>query len=294
VLRSGFAAGLAAYLLWGLFPLYWPLLAPAGAVEILAHRILWSMVVVAVLLAATQGFKWVRDLGRRRALLLGLAAALITINWGGYIYGVNSGHVVETSLGYFINPLVTVALAVSVVGETLRKPQWVAVGIAAAAVVVLTVAYGRPPWIALTLAFSFGFYGLVKKQVGVGGTQSLAIETTFLFLPALACVIYLQASGKGTLTTEGAGHELLLAGGGIATAVPLMLFGAAAVRIPLTTIGLLQYVAPIIQFVIGVALRHEAMPAARWAGFVLVWSAVIVFTWDSLRARRLALVTVRA
>ncbi|WP_372518032.1 EamA family transporter RarD [Solirubrobacter ginsenosidimutans] len=294
VLRSGFAAGLAAYLLWGLFPLYWPLLEPAGAVEILAHRILWSMVVVAILLVATQGFKWVRDLGRRRTLLLGVAAALITVNWGGYIYGVNSGHVVETSLGYFINPLVTVALAVSVVGETLRKPQWVAMGIAAAAVVVLTVAYGRPPWIALTLAFSFGFYGLVKKQVGVGGTQSLAIETTFLFLPALACVIYLQASGKGTLTTEGAGHVALLAGGGIVTAIPLILFGAAAVRIPLTTIGLLQYLAPILQFAIGVGIRGEAMPASRWAGFTLVWIAVALFTWDSLRIRRLAAVTVPA
>jgi len=140
VLRSGFAAGLAAYLLWGLFPLYWPLLEPAGPVEILAHRIVWSIVVVAILLAVTQGFRWVRDLGRRRALLLGLAAALITVNWGGYIYGVNSGHVVETSLGYFINPLVTVALAVTVVGERLRRPQWAAVGIAALAVVVLFVA----------------------------------------------------------------------------------------------------------------------------------------------------------
>jgi chloramphenicol-sensitive protein RarD len=286
VLRSGFAAGLAAYLLWGLFPLYWPLLEPAGAVEILAHRIVWSMVVVALLLAATQGFRWVRDLGTRRALLLGLAAALITLNWGGYIYGVNSGHVVETALGYFINPLVTVALAVTVVGEKLRRPQWIAVAIAAVAVVVLTVAYGRPPYIALLLAFSFGFYGLVKKQVGVGGTQSLAVETTFLFVPALAGIVVLQATGEGTLTSEGAGHVLLLAGGGIATAIPLMLFGAAAVRIPLTQIGLLQYVAPILQFIIGVAIKHEDMPTARWAGFVLVWAAVAVFTWDSLRRAR--------
>src|SRR3954466_9218465 len=195
VFRSGFAAGLAAYLLWGLFPLYWPLLEPAGAVEILAHRIVWSMVVVAVLLAATQGFRWIRDLGRRRALLLGLAAGLITLNWGGYIYGVNSGHVVETALGYFINPLVTVALAVTVVGEKLRRAQWVAVAIAGLAVAVLTVAYGRPPWIALTLAFSFGFYGLVKKQVGIGGTQSLAVETAFLFTPAALCALWLATSG---------------------------------------------------------------------------------------------------
>lgn len=292
MLRSGFAAGLAAYLLWGLFPLYWPLLEPAGAIEILAHRIAWSVVLLAGALAATQGFHWVRHLGLKRALLLGLAAALITANWGMYIYGVNSGHVVETSLGYFINPLVTVALAVTVVGERLRRAQWAAVAMAAAAVVVLTAAYGRPPWIALTLAFSFGFYGLVKKQVGVGGMQSLAVETTFLLAPALACVIALEASGSGTFASEGVDHALLLAGGGVATAVPLMLFGAAAVRIPLTTIGLLQYLAPVMQFAIGVGVRGEAMPPPRLAGFALVWIAIVLFTWDSLRARRL--VTVRA
>ena len=293
-LRSGFAAGLAAYLLWGLFPLYWPLLEPSGPVEILAHRIVWSVVLLAAVLALTQGFQWVRRLGRKKALLLALASALITINWGAFIYGVNNGHVVETALGYFINPLVTVALAVTVLGERLRRAQWIAVAIAATAVVVLTAAYGRPPWIALTLAFSFALYGLVKKQVGVGGTQSLAVETAFLFFPALLCVIWLQASGEGTFASEGADHALLLAGGGIVTAVPLMLFGAAAVRIPLTTIGLLQYLAPIMHFAIGVGIRHEAMPTSRLVGFVLVWIAIAVFTYDSLRARRAVPVTVRA
>ena len=286
MLRSGFAAGVAAYLLWGLFPLYWPLLEPAGAVEILAHRILWSVVLLVVVLAATQGFRWVRDLDRRRTWLLALAAALITLNWGAFIYGVNHGHVVETSLGYFINPLVTVALAVVVVGERLRTAQWAAVAVAGLAVAVLTVAYGRPPWIALILAFSFGFYGLVKKQVGIGGTQSLAVETAFLLLPALVCVLVLSASGRGTFGHEGAGHALLMIGGGIATAIPLMLFGAAAVRIPLITIGLLQYLAPIMHFGIGVGINGEEMPWPRWAGFVLVWVAVAVFTYDSLRARR--------
>ena len=285
MLRSGFAAGVAAYLLWGLFPLYWPLLEPAGPVEILAHRILWSVALLAVVLALTQGFRWVRQLDRRRAWLLALAAALITLNWGVFIYGVNHDHVVETSLGYFINPLVTVALAVSVVGERLRRAQWAAVGIAALAVVVLTAAYGRPPWIALILAFSFAFYGLVKKQVGIGGTQSLAVETAFLLGPALACVLVLSASGRGTFGSEGAGHALLMIGGGIATAIPLMLFGAAAVRIPLTTIGLLQYLAPIMHFGIGVGINGEEMPASRWAGFALVWVAVVVFTYDSVRAR---------
>ena len=151
---------------------------------------------------------------------------------------------------------------------------------------MLTVAYGRPPWIALTLAFSFGFYGLVKKQVGVGGTQSLAIETAFLFLPALICVLWLQADGSGTFTSEGPGHALLLGGAGIVTAVPLMLFGAAAVRIPLVTIGLLQYLAPIMHFGIGVGIRGEPMPPSRLAGFVLVWIAIVVFSYDSLRQRR--------
>jgi chloramphenicol-sensitive protein RarD len=286
VLRSGFAAGVAAYLLWGLFPLYWPLLEPAGPVEILAHRILWSVVLLAGILAATQGFKWVRHLDRRRALLLALAAALITLNWGAFIYGVNHDHVVETSLGYFINPLVTVALAVGILGERLRRAQWAAVAIAGLAVLVLTLAYGRPPWIALTLAFSFGFYGLVKKQVGMGGTQSLAVETAFLFAPALLCVLVLAGTGRGTFANEGAGHALLMAGGGVATAVPLMLFGAAAVRIPLTTIGLLQYLAPIMHFGIGVGINGEEMPWSRWAGFTLVWIAVVVFTVDSLQARR--------
>jgi chloramphenicol-sensitive protein RarD len=261
-------------------------LEPAGAVEILAHRIVWSVVLLVVVLALTGGFRWARDLSRKQLGLLALAAGLITVNWGMFIYGVNSGHVVETSLGYFINPLVTVALAVTIIGERLRTAQWAAVGIAAVAVIVLTVAYGRPPWIALTLAFSFGFYGLVKKQVGIGGTQSVAIETAFLFTPALLCVIWFAGSGEGTFGHEGGGHALLMAGGGIVTAIPLMLFGTAAVRIPLTTIGLLQYLAPIIQFGIGVGVRGESMPTSRWVGFSLVWLAVIVFTVDSLRARR--------
>ena len=270
--------------MWGLFPLYWPLLKPAGAVEILSHRIVWSVVLLVAILALTHGFRWARDLDRRRVLLLGLAAALITINWGVFIYGVNSDHVVETSLGYFINPLVTVALAVSVMGERLRRAQWAAVAIAGVAVAVLTLAYGRPPWIALILAFSFGFYGLVKKQVGLEGTQSLAVETAFLTAPALALVIWFAVSGKGTFGHEGAGHALLMIGGGVATAIPLMLFGAAAIRVPLTTIGLLQYLAPIMQFLIGVLIYDEHMALSRWLGFVLVWVAVIVFTVDSVRA----------
>lgn len=284
--RSGLAAGVAAYLLWGLFPLFWPLLEPAKPVEILAQRIVWSFVFIGAVLTLTLGFRWVRGIGRRRLALLSLAAVLITVNWGTFIYGVNSEHVVETSLGYFINPLVTVALAVTVLRERLSAAQGAAVGIAAVAVALLTIDYGHPPWIALTLACSFGLYGLIKKHVGVDGTQSLAIETAVLIVPALAYLAWLSGTGDGTFTTEGPGHAALIAAGGVATAVPLMLFGAAAIRIPLTTLGLIQYLAPIMQFLIGVLVYGEPMPISRLAGFALVWLALVVFTVDAVRSSR--------
>jgi chloramphenicol-sensitive protein RarD len=286
--RKGLAAGVSAYLLWGLFPLYWPLLEPAAPVEILAHRIAWSLVFVCALLAFTAGFGWLRTLGWHRARLLALAATLVTINWGTYIYGVNSEHVVETSLGYFINPLVTVALAVTVLGERLTRLQGVAVAIAGMAVVVLTVDYGRPPWIALILACSFGLYGLIKKRAGVDGVQSLAFETAFLTPFALGFLLVLAADGSGTFTTEGPGHAALLATAGVITAVPLMLFGTAAIRIPLATLGLIQYLAPVLQFAIGVLIYTEPMPASRFAGFALVWVALSIFTYDAVRGTRRA------
>ena len=284
--RSGLLAGIGAYLLWGLFPLYWPLLEPAAPVEILAHRIVWSLVFLVAVLGASLGFAWLRRLERRELGLLSLAALLITVNWGVFIYGVNSGHVVETSLGYFINPLVTVALAVGLLGERLSRAQGVAVAIAGVAVALLTIDYGRPPWIALTLAVSFGFYGLIKKRAGVDGTQSLVVETALLALPALGYLLWLP---DGTFTTEGTGHAALIMAGGIATALPLMLFGAAAIRLPLTTVGLLQYLAPSLQFLIGVAVYGEAMPLSRLAGFSLVWVALLIFAFDALPQRRVAL-----
>ncbi len=290
--RSGLAAGIGAYLLWGLFPLYWPLLEPAAPLEILAHRVAWSLAFLAVVLALTAGFAWVRTLGRRRARLLTLAAALVTVNWGTFIYAVNSDHVVEASLGYFINPLVSVALGVFVLGERLEAHQRVAVGIAAVAVLVLAIDYGRPPWIALTLAFSFGVYGLVKNRAGVGGAQSVAFETALVAPVAIAYIVWLEAAGNGTLVSEGAGHVALLVGGGITTAVPLMLFGAAAIRVPLTTIGLLQYMAPTLQFLIGVLVYSEPMPATRLAGFALVWVALAVFTVGAVQRARGARVAV--
>jgi chloramphenicol-sensitive protein RarD len=284
--RLGLLAGVGAYLLWGLLPLYWPLLEPAGAVEILAHRIAWSLVFVVALLALTSRFGWLRALDRRRAGMLALAAVLVTANWGTYIYCVNHERVVETSLGYFINPLVTVLLAVVVLREHLRPRQWAGIGIATVAVAVLTVDYGHPPWIALVLAGSFGLYGLVKKRVGMEGTQSLAVETGFMLVPAVAYLLWLGADGSGTFTTEGAGHAALLVLAGTVTAIPLILFGASAIRIPLVTLGLLQYLAPTMQFLIGVLIRGEPMPATRLAGFALVWLALAVFTADAVSAAR--------
>ena len=285
--RTGLAAGVAAYALWGLFPLYWPLLEPSGSAEILAHRVVWSFAFLVIVLALTSGFRWLATVGRRRAKLLALAAVLVTVNWGIFIYGVNSGHVVETSLGYFINPLVSVTLGVLVLGERLTRGQRIAVAIAALAVVVLAVDYGRPPWIALTLAGTFGGYGLIKNRVGMEGTPSVAIETAYLLLPALGFIAWLEATGRGTFADHSGGHAALIAAGGVVTAVPLMLFGAAAIRIPLSTLGVLQYITPSMHWLIGVFVRGEPMPAARLAGFALVWVALAVFTADALgRAHR--------
>jgi chloramphenicol-sensitive protein RarD len=286
--RRGVAYGAAAYLLWGLFPLFWPLLKPSGAVEILAHRIVWSLLVVVVILAVQRNWAWLRELGARRLRLLAGAAAIIAVNWGIYIYGVNTGHVVETSLGYFINPLVTVCLGVLIFGERLRRLQWVAVSLAGAAVAVLTVDYGRLPWIALALAFTFATYGVLKKKANTGAVESLTVETAVLFLPALAFLVVLASRGAATFGTAGPTHALLLATAGLVTAIPLLFFGAAATRVPLTVLGLLQYLAPILQFLIGVLVYHEPMPASRVAGFALVWMALIVFSVDGLTGRRRA------
>ncbi|MEV0228409.1 EamA family transporter RarD [Nonomuraea sp. NPDC050786] len=289
-LRRGVLFGIAAYTLWGLFPLYWPLLKPSGAVEILAHRMVWSLVVVAAVLAVRRHWSWFRPLVRQPAKLglLALAAVLVTVNWGVYIYAVNSGHVVESSLGYFINPLVNVLFGVVLLRERLRPLQWAAVGFGALAVVVLTLDYGRLPWIALTLATSFGVYGLVKKRANVAATEGLAIEALVLFLPALGYILFLQTGGQGTFAGQGLGHALLLIGSGVATAVPLIWFGAAAIRVPLSTMGLLQYIAPVLQFACGVLIAKETMPSSRWIGFSIVWLALAIFTYDSIRAARAA------
>jgi len=286
--RRGTLYGAGAYLLWGLFPLYWPLLAPAGALEVLAHRILWSLVVVVVLLGVTRRLPQLRAAvrDRRRLAQISLAAVVIAVNWGTYIYGVTNDRVVETSLGYFVNPIVTVLLGVLVLGERLRPVQWVAMGAALVAVVVLTVENGGPPWIALVLAFSFGTYGLLKKTAGVGAVEGLAIETAVLFPVAAAYVVAIGITGQGTFTSEGGGHAVLLALAGVVTAVPLLLFGAAASRVPLTTLGVLQYLAPTLQFLLGVTLFDEPLPIAKLLGFVLVWVGLALFTVDLVRHHR--------
>ncbi|EFL34182.1 integral membrane protein [Streptomyces viridochromogenes DSM 40736] len=286
----GLLNGFAAYGMWGLVPLFWPLLKPAGAVEILAHRMVWSLVFVGAALLVLRRWAWAGELLRqpRKLGLVTVAATVITINWGLYIWSVNSGHVVEASLGYFINPLVTIAIGVLLLKERLRPVQWAAVGTGCAAVVVLTVGYGRPPWISLALAFSFATYGLVKKKVNLGGVESLAAETAIQFLPALGYLAWLTSQGGSTFAAEGAGHAALLASAGIVTALPLVCFGAAAIRVPLSTIGLLQYLTPVFQFLLGVLYFHEAMPPERWAGFALVWLALTLLTWDALRTARRA------
>jgi chloramphenicol-sensitive protein RarD len=286
--RRGFLYGVAAYLLWGLFPLYWPLLEPAGAVEILAHRVAWSMVTMLVVVALSRRLPQLRAIVHRRRArtLLTLAAVVIAVNWGTYIWGVNNHRVVETSLGYFINPLVTVLMGVVILRERLRAWQWVALAVAFVAVVGLTVDYGHPPWVALTLAFSFGTYGLAKKQAGVEAVESLTFETLVLAPLALGYLVWLGASGGSHVTGHGAGHVLLLASTGVVTAVPLLCFGAAAIRVPMTTLGLLQYLAPILQFLLGVTILGEHMSTIRWIGFGLVWVALVVFTVEAGRYRR--------
>jgi chloramphenicol-sensitive protein RarD len=287
--RRGYLYGIAAYLCWGLFPLYWKLLRPSTPVELLAHRIVWSFVFVVAVIAITRGWRRLASLRRGRTVgLITLAAALIAVNWGTYIYGVNSDRVVETSLGYFINPLVTVLLGVLVLGERLRPAQWAAIGVGAAAVTVLTVDYGHVPVLALVLAVTFGLYGLIKKRLSVPAADGLLLESGVLALPALTYLLLLGARQESTFGHVSAAHTALLVLTGVVTAVPLLLFAGAANRIPLSAIGLLQYLAPILQLGCGVLIFGEPMPPARLAGFALVWLALTVFTWDGIRYLRAA------
>ena len=283
----GVAAAVGAHTLWGLFPIFFGLLAPAGALEILAQRLVWTLVVMVAVAVAVGRLRRLRTLTPRSALMVTAAAAAISINWGVYIYGVTSGRVVETALGYFINPLVTVLIGMVVLRERITRWQGVAVGFGGVAVVVLTVGYGRPPWIALILALSFGTYGLIKKTVPLDPVTSLTAEGIVTAPFAVGYLTWLAVVGAGTFTGHGPGHTALLVSAGVVTAVPLLLFGTAAKRVPLVTLGIIQYLTPALQMVWGVAVLHEAMPPSRWAGFALIWVALAVFTADALlRARR--------
>ncbi|MGB7980554.1 MAG: EamA family transporter RarD [Candidatus Nanopelagicales bacterium] len=287
-LRAGIASGFGAYLLWGLFPLYWGFLEPASPTEVLAARVVFSLISLGLLVTVVGQWVDVRAVlaDRRRLGILTVAAFIVSVNWGVFIWAVDNNHVVDASLGYFINPLVSVALGVLVLRERLRRLQWLAVGIATVAVVYATLSVGRLPWIALVLAFSFGIYGLAKKLAGVDAIASLTVEMLVLTPVALAYIAWLAGRNDLVFGTQGLGHALLMFGAGPVTALPLLLFGFAAHRVPLSVLGPLQYVAPSLQLVIGVWVLGEQMSTQRWLGFVGVWIALVVFTVDLVRATR--------
>ena len=289
-MRSGFLFAVASYLLWGFLPLYFIVLQPASAFEIVAWRIVFSLGFCAILVTVTRSWARIAAIVRQPKLLLtmGLAAFFIYINWQVYVYGATTGRVIETSLGYFINPIVTVLLGVILLRERLRMMQWIAVAISAVAVLVIALNYGAFPWIALTLAFSFGIYGLIKKRIGprVDALSGLVIETTWLVPIAIAQLIAVSVNVGLTFGSAGGVHSLLMVLVGVATAIPLLFFAAASRRLPLVYMGLVQYITPLLQFAIGALLLHEAMPAPRLLGFALVWLALIVLSIDLLLVGR--------
>lgn len=290
--RSGLAFAISAYGLWGFLPVYFIALAPSGPFEIVAWRVLFSLVFCALLITVTRAWRHLATLMRNRRVVLtmGLAGLLIFVNWQTYVYATLTNQVVEAALGYFINPIVTVFLGVLVLKERLNATQWIAVGISIVAVVVLAFGYGQLPWIALVLAFSFGFYGLIKKRVGprVDAVSGLTIETVWLAPLAVVQLVFVSMTTGLTIGTVSVWHTVLLLAAGAVTAVPLLLFAAASRRLPLIYMGFIQYFAPFIQFLVGVVVLQEPMPLERWIGFALVWLALGVLTFDLLRGVRTA------
>ena len=284
--RSGLLFGVGAYASWGLFPAFFPLLKPASAFEILAHRIVWCFVLMVVVIAAVRRLGDIRAMSGRTWLLLTFASALISVNWVIYIYAVNNGHVVDAALGYFINPLVTVALGLLMFRERLNRAQFAALAIAVVAVVVLTVEVGSPPIIGLGLALSFGLYGAVKKVVPTDPRVSVGVEAGVAAPFAVAYIVVLQVTGQATFANHGPSHITLMILSGVLTALPLLFFAAAAQRLPMVTMGLLFYLTPAMQLTWGVVVGHEPMPAARWFGFALIWVALAVFSADAARRAR--------
>lgn len=283
--RAGLVYGIGAYVWWGLCPGFFPLLLPAGSLEVLAHRYVWTAVFLVIVLVVARKLGDLRRLSRRTWMLLAGASALIGINWGTYIFAVTHGHVVDAALGYFINPLVSVALGVVILRESIRRLQLVALVIAVAAVAVLTVQVGGLPVIALALAASFGVYGLVKKVVAVDPRVSVAVESLLALPLAGGYLVVLQFVDHAHFVGLGGGHAALMVLAGPVTAVPLLFFAAAAQRLPLITLGLLQYLNPGLQMAWGVLVGNEPMPTARWVGFALIWTALAVLTADGLRRR---------
>jgi chloramphenicol-sensitive protein RarD len=283
----GLIFGVAAYVLWGLFPLYWPLLKPASPYEIVAHRAVWTSIFCIIVLALSKRIRAVFIRLKEPKIFFGLLATsiLISINWMVYIWATNNDHVVEASLGYYINPLVIIAFGVLLLKEKMRSGQWIAVGIATIGVTVLAFDYGRLPWVAIGLALSWASYGVLKKLLDLGALEGLAIETLLSLLPYLAFLVVLESDDTGQFGHDW-GLSLLMISAGVVTAVPLLLFNGSTTRLPYTIIGLLQYITPTIQFSIGVWIRHEDMPGARWAGFLLIWAALIALAIDLVRSGR--------
>lgn len=290
--RAGLVYGVVTYLIWGVLPLYFVLMAPTGPVELVAARVIFSVVFCAIIVAVTRRWRHIGALLADRRVVgpLAVAALLIYANWQLYVIAVETAHVLEASLGYFINPIVTVLLAVIFQHERLTRMQWAAVGVSAVAIAVLVVAYGQVPWIGLGLALSFGFYGLIKSRVAdrVDAIGGLTVETTLLVPVAIAALVVVEVGMGGlTFARTGVGHALLLASTGVVTAVPLMTFAAASRRLPLSWLGFIQYLGPMLQFLIGLLVLHEPMPAARLVGFALIWAAIALLLVDgALQARR--------
>lgn len=287
-MNKGILAGIGAYTLWGLFPIYWRLLEQDPAIEILAHRMVWSLVFVAGILTLQKEWRWLGEVlrNRRTVVIYTLAAILLSLNWYTYIWAVNAGYVVEASLGYFINPLVNFLLGVIFLGEKLRSGQVAAVILAGLGVVYLTVSYGSLPWISLALAFTFGMYGLIKKTAALESMHGFSLETLVLFLPALGYLIYRDASGVGAFAHQGVLITLLLILAGPVTSIPLLLFGYAARRIPLSMLGFIQYITPTMQFLLGVFVYFEPFPKARLVGFSIIWLALLVYSLEGVLFNR--------
>ena len=288
-MNKGVWNGLAAYVMWGFFPIYWKLLHEVSALQVIGHRIGWSFLLLVAVILLTKQWNEFRSaaLAPKVIGIYAIAGILLTVNWLIYVWGVNSGFIVETSLGYFINPLISVLLGVLFLRERLRTMQWIPVGLAALGVIYLTVTYGRPPWIALSLAFSFGIYGLVKKLAPLGSLYGLTLETALVFPFALIYLLFVQSTDTGAFLHQGVLTDILLIGTGAVTSIPLLMFATAARQIPLTMIGILQYIAPTLQFLIGVFLYHEPFDRSRLIGFALVWLALIIFWVENYLVNRI-------